>query len=31
MAALFIGEAMLHECIILLRDIISFLPFVMRH
>jgi hypothetical protein len=24
LVALFIGEAMLHECIILLRDIISF-------
>jgi len=31
MAALFIGEGMLHECIILLRDIISFLPFVMHY
>jgi hypothetical protein len=31
MAALFIGEGLLRECIILLRDIISFLPFVMRH
>jgi hypothetical protein len=31
MVALFIGEGMLRECIILLRDIISFLPFVMRH
>jgi len=30
MAALFIGEVMLHECIILLCDIISFLSFVIR-
>jgi len=31
MVALFIGKVMLHECIIFLRNIALFLPFVMRH